>query len=94
LRALELDDRFLGAFQEFGFVGSDSAGLLVRTQLLLEVKKEILSRGWSQAKAAEKLQVKQPRISEIMRLRIDRFSCELLVKYLAKLGKKVQVLVD
>jgi predicted XRE-type DNA-binding protein len=94
LHSLQLDDTFLDAFQGLGFVGSDSAGLLVRTQLLMEVKKEILSRGWSQAKAAEELQVKQPRISEIMRLRIDKFSAELLVKYLSRLGKKVQVLVD
>lgn len=87
-------DRTYGqVFQDLGFGGSDAASLIIRTQLLIAVKKEIQAKGWTQIKAAEELEVKQPRISEIMRLRIDKFSAELLIKYLARLGKTVHITV-
>jgi predicted XRE-type DNA-binding protein len=94
LSSAQLDGKYVNVFQQLGFVDSDSTSLLVRTQLLLAVKKELVSRGLTQAQAAEELQVKQPRISEIMRLRIDKFSSELLMKYLSRLGKTVSVSVD
>jgi len=85
-----LDDRFEQAFLAVPLSGDAGAVLRLRTQLLLSVKETIRKRCWSQAKAANVLGVKQPRISEIMRLRIDKFSLELLVKYLNRLGIRVE----
>ena len=74
------------AFAEAHLSGEEAAMLRLRTQMLLAVKEAIRKRRWSQAKAAEALGVKQPRISEIMTLRIDKFSADLLVRYLDRLG--------
>jgi predicted XRE-type DNA-binding protein len=81
--------RYQQLFQELGYADDNGAALLLRTQLLREVKVELEKRKWSQKEAAEKLGVKQPRISEIQTLRIDKFSVELLIKYLHRLGKEV-----
>jgi predicted XRE-type DNA-binding protein len=78
-------------FKKVGYDSESSSALLLRIQLLKAVKKELEVKNWTQAIAAKKLGVKQPRISEIYALRIDRFSAELLVKYLYRLGKEVRI---
>lgn len=72
-----------------GYTDDIGEALLLRTQLLHKVKAELEKKNWSPKEAAEKLGVQQPRISEIRSLRIDKFSVELLVKYLFRLGKEV-----
>lgn len=76
-------------FKKHGFDNDKGAALLLRTQLLKTLKFELEKKNWSQKESAEKLGVKQPRISEIYALRIDKFSVELLVKYLNRIGKEV-----
>ena len=76
-------------FKQLGYADDNGAALLLRTQLLKAVKDELQKRKWSQQEAAQKLGVKQPRISEIYRLKIDKFTVELLVKYLHRLDKEV-----
>jgi len=88
----------LGQVYEEAFAGADLSGeeaaaFRLRTQMLLAVKDAIKKRRWSQAKAAEAMGVKQPRISEIMTLRIDKFSAELLAKYLHRLGLSATVVL-
>ena len=68
---------------------------LLRSILCAELKNELLKSGWKQKTAAEKLGIKQPRISEILSDTLDKFSAEILVKYLYLLGKEVNLtLVD
>src|SRR4030095_5634058 len=89
-----LKDRFEEAFGSVSLSGEDAAALKLRTQLLLAVKDTIKKRRWSQASAAEALGVRQPRIAEIRRLRIDKFSVELLTRYLSRLGLDVCVRIQ
>lgn len=78
---------------KLGYAGEEGAILLLRIQLLKAIKKEIEKRGWSQAEAANFLEVKQPRISEIKQLRIDKFSVEKLAKLLHRLDKRISLSV-
>ena len=48
----------------------------------------------SQAEASELLHVTQPRISELMTGRIGKFKVDVLVKYLSRLGVKVNLLLE
>lgn len=76
-------------FKEMGYADDNGAALLLRTQLLKAVKTELEKKNWTQEQAAQKLGVQRPRISEIYGLKIDKFSVELLVKYLHRLDKEV-----
>jgi len=76
-------------FNRLGYTDENGKTLMLRTKLLLVLKSEIESNGWNQRDAAQRLGVKQPRISEIISLRIDKFSVELLIKYLMRIGKEV-----
>jgi predicted XRE-type DNA-binding protein len=49
------------------------------------------SKGWSNTEAAKALGVKEPRISELRHGQISKFSVDLLLKFLARLGKRVEL---
>lgn len=76
-------------FKDIGFDDEESCNLLVRSRLMIEIERIIKASGWTQIEAAEVLGVVQPRISELLSGRIDRFSVDMLLKFLSRLGKKV-----
>src|SRR5919198_2607177 len=80
-------------FRDLGFSKEESEHLLVRADLLILVQKAIASRGLKQAEAAKLLRVTQPRVSDLLRGRIDLFSTDALIDMLARLGVGVQLVV-
>ena len=67
--------------------------MLIRADLMIELQSRLDARGMSQAAAAKLLRVTQPRISDLLRGRIDLFSTDALIDMLARLGVRVRVLV-
>jgi transcriptional regulator with XRE-family HTH domain len=57
------------------------------------VQKAITSRRLKQAEAAKVLRVTQPRVSDLLRGRIDLFSTDALIDMLARLGVGVRLVV-
>lgn len=78
-------------FRDLGFGEEEAAHLEVRSTLMFMIRKLIQDRGLTQAKAARLLGVTQPRISDLVRGRIDLFSIDSLVDMLARAGIKVAV---
>ena len=60
---------------------------------MLAVAECIKQKGWTQADAAQFLGVGQPRISDVVQGRVERFSVDMLMTWLTKLGKDVSVSV-
>ena len=80
-------------FAELGFSAEESENLKVRSDLMREIRKVIETRGLRQTDAAELFGVSQPRISELVRGKIDQFSIDALVNMLARAGYQVEVRV-
>ncbi len=80
-------------FRDLGFSKEESEHLLVRADLLIQVQKAITSRRLKQAEAAKVLRVTQPRVSDLLRGRIDLFSTDALIDMLARLGVGVRLVV-
>lgn len=78
-------------FLDLGFDAEEAAHLEVRSTLMFTIRKLIQDQGLTQAKAAELLGVTQPRISNLVRGRIELFSIDSLVDMLARAGIKVAV---
>lgn len=76
-------------FTDLGFPKEESAHLLIRADLMIQLKKLIEERELTQKHAAEVLGVTQPRISDLVRGRIDLFSIDTLVEMLTRLGVAV-----
>jgi predicted XRE-type DNA-binding protein len=60
---------------------------------LIQLQKGTSSLGLTQAKAAKILRVTQPRVSDLLRGRIDLFSTDSLIDMLARLGIHVRFVV-
>ena len=73
-------------FRDLGFSPDEAEYLKVRSELMVNLQKVIKVRGLKQAEAAELLGVTQPRVSDLMRGRIDLFSIDTLIDMLARLG--------
>jgi len=77
-------------FRDLGFPAQEAEHLLIRADLLIQLQKTIASRGLTQARAAKILRVTQPRVSDLLRGRIDLFSTDSLIDMLARLGMHVR----
>jgi predicted XRE-type DNA-binding protein len=80
-------------FRDLGFSKEESEHLLVRADLLIQVQKAVASRGLKQAEAAKVLRVTQPRVSDLLRGRIDLFSTDTLIDMLARLGVGIRLVI-
>ena len=80
-------------FRDLGFSKEEAEHLLVRADLLIQVQKAITSKGLKQIEVAKTLRVTQPRVSDLLRGRIDRFSPDALIDMLARLGVGVRRVV-
>ena len=77
-------------FRDLGFPTEEAEHLLIRADLLIQLQKAIAARGLTQAKAATILRVTQPRVSDLLRGRLDLFSTDTLIDMLARLGVHVR----
>ena len=80
-------------FRDLGFRREEAEHLLVRADLMIQVQKLITSRRLKQREAAKVLKVSQPRVSDLLRGRIDLFSTDALIDMLARLGARVRLSV-
>ena len=78
-------------FRDLGFPRAEAENLLLRAQLMSEVRDA--ARGMTQAQAAKRFGVTQPRINDLLRGKIDKFSLDALVNMLAKGGMRVELRV-
>jgi predicted XRE-type DNA-binding protein len=78
-------------FRDLGFSSEEAEHLRIRSDLLLQLQKAIKSKGLKQAEAAKLLEVTQPRVSDLMRGRVDLFSVDTLIDMVARLGIRVRL---
>jgi predicted XRE-type DNA-binding protein len=80
-------------FRDLGFSKEEAENLKIRTDLMIRLSKLIDGRGLTQAQAARLFKVSQPRVSDLVRGKIDRFSIDTLVAMLSHAGLGVQVVI-
>lgn len=78
-------------FRDLGFSAAEARNLRLRSDLMTALRQYIEKQGWTQADAAKRLKVSQPRISDLIRGKISRFSLETLVNMLTDAGIDVAV---
>ena len=76
-------------FHDLGF--PDAEELRIKAELAMEISEVIESRGLTQVQAAEVLGVDQPKVSALVRGRLDGFSLERLYRFLNSLGRDIQI---
>ena len=72
----------------------EAANLRLRSALMSQIAAILKASGWTQAEAAARCAVTQPRINDLLRGRIARFSLDALVNIASALGRKVTVRLE
>jgi predicted XRE-type DNA-binding protein len=72
----------------------EAANLTLRSDLMMKIETIVKKNGWTQAEAAKRCGVSQPRINDLLRGRISRFSLDALVNIAAALGRRVKVRLE
>jgi len=81
-------------FRDVGYSPEEAEHLRVRADLMIDLQKAVSARRLKQAEAAKLLGVTQPRVSDLMRGRLDLFSVDTLIDMLARLGIRVKLVVQ
>src|ERR1700679_1757662 len=80
-------------FVDLEFPEEEAVNMLARANLMGTIRETIRENGWTQEEAAKVLKVKQPRVAEIMSMKTQHYSIDLLIKMLNRLGKRVSFTV-
>lgn len=86
--------RFASVWDAIEKTEAEAANMKLRSRLMMAVRDHIAKADLSQAEAAKLLGVTQPRISDLMRGKIELFSLDTLVNMLGAAGHKVDVTID
>jgi len=78
-------------FRDLGFAPEEAEHLRVRADLMIKIEKVLKTRGLKQAEAAKIMGVTQPRVSDLLRGRLELFSSDALIDMLARLGVRVRL---
>lgn len=68
-----------------------AANLRARAELMQQIAAIVKESGWTQAQAAKHCGITQPRINDLLRGRVSRFSLDALVNIAAAIGRRVRV---
>lgn len=71
-----------------------AANLRARAELMRQIADVIETNGWKQSEAAAHCGVTQPRINDLLRGRVSRFSLDALVNIATAIGRRVHVALE
>jgi predicted XRE-type DNA-binding protein len=78
-------------FRDLAFGPEEAEHLLIRSELMIKIEKQLKAQGLTQADAAKIMRVSQPRVSDLLRGKVELFSTDSLIDMLARLGVTVRL---
>ncbi len=82
---------FASVFDALADTPEQAANLRARADLARALSELVIREGWKQAEAARRCGVTQPRMNDLLRGRISRFSLDALVNMAAGCGRQVHI---
>lgn len=80
-------------FKDLGFSDTEAENLKLRSDLMIKVDGFVEKSGMTQQEAARILGITQPRLNQLLKGKIEKFSLDALVNMLARAGMRVSVSV-
>lgn len=82
---------FSSVWDALADTAEEAANLRARADLMRSLSDFITTRGWTQKAAAARCHLTQPRINDLLRGRISRFSLDALVNIASSLGLRLHL---
>ena len=86
-----MNERFENVWDAIEETPAQAENMKLRSSLMLALKDHIVQTGMTQSQAARLFCVTQPRISDLMRGRIDLFAIDGLVNMVAAAGLRIEM---
>lgn len=90
---LIMAEKFKNVFDAIAKSPEEALNMKLRAKLIHEIRARVSTAGWTQTETAHQLGVTQPRVSDLLRGKLSRFSLDTLVIMLARLGGDVELRV-
>jgi len=84
-------ESFASVWDALADTPAEAANLRARADLMQQIAAIVDENGWTQAEAAEHCGVTQPRMNDLLRGRVSRFSLDALVNIATALGRRVHL---
>ena len=78
-------------FRDLGLPEAEAQNMLLRTDLVIHIRKVIEKIGVTQAEAAKRAGITQPRMNDLVKGRTEKFTLDSLVKVASSFGYSVQL---
>lgn len=88
------NERFESIWDAIADTPAEAENMKLRSALMMALKDHIAAKGLSQSEAAKLFGVTQPRISDLMRGKIDLFGLDTLVNMVAAAGMRVEMNIE
>lgn len=86
--------RFNSVWDALETDAGQAENLKLRSALMMAIAERVKSQGWTQSAAATHCGLTQPRVNDLLRGRISRFSLDALVNIATALGLQVRLEVN
>ena len=84
-------DTYKSVWDAIADTPEQAANLRARSDLMRAIAQIVTSHGWTQSDAAQRCGITQPRMNDLLRGRLSRFSLDALVNIAAALGQRVHL---
>jgi predicted XRE-type DNA-binding protein len=88
---MDKTDNFDSVWDAIADTQEQAANLRARAELMRKIAAIVKDSGWTQSEAAKHCGVTQPRINDLLRGRVSRFSLDALVNIATAIGRRVHV---
>lgn len=85
------EQKFASVWDAIEDTPAEAENMKLRSTLMMNLKNFVVSAGLSQADAAKLFNITQPRVSDLMRGKINLFGIDALVNMAAAAGMSVEV---
>jgi predicted XRE-type DNA-binding protein len=87
-------ERYDSVWDAIADTPEEAANLRARAELMQQISAIVKESKWTQNEAAQRCGVTQPRINDLLRGRVSRFSLDALVNIATAIGRRVRFEID
>jgi len=88
------EQTFTSVFDAITDTPAQSANLQARAELMRQIAAIIQANGWTQTEAANHCSITQPRLNDLVKGKISKFSLDALLNIASSLGLRVHITLD
>jgi predicted XRE-type DNA-binding protein len=85
------NERFTSIWDALADSPAEAENLRIRSQLMIAITQTVEAWGESQTQSAKRLGVTQPRLNDLLKGRIEKFSLDALVNLLSGAGLAIEI---